>query len=238
MSALSPKYDDPLDRSDDHTFLDAQTGRLLGSFPDRKLTPAHRTGLWMILQTVYPECCATQVIGGVHPARALRMARYYVRALQPPSFKAFSTVTTRAAKTAPFARPLARRFYHSLLPFVQKAFRKVEELDLGKADYDTKQVATELVKELTQRLKDRFPELAGSWPRLVTTELFLDHRRDMIRPHEAARLLATRVAGLGDKSQVQLERDLSPPPHASWRIPEWETPEATAVAEQLPSLPS
>ena len=47
MSTLSPKYDDPLDHSDDATFLDAQTGRLLGSFPDKKLTPAHRTGLWM-----------------------------------------------------------------------------------------------------------------------------------------------------------------------------------------------
>lgn len=100
----------------------------------------------------------------------------------------------------------------------------------------------ELVKELTQRLKDRFPESARSWPRLVTTGLFLkdqkkskalNNQKDMVRPYEAARLLATQLVGFNPKSQIQLERDLRPPAHASWRIPEWETPEAAALAKQI-----
>lgn len=105
----------------------------------------------------------------------------------------------------------------------------------------------ELVKELTQRLKDPFQAFAGSWPRLVTTGLFLkdqkkskalNNQKDMVRPYEAARLLAAQLVGLVPKSQVQLERDLRPPAYASWRIPEWESPEAKALAEQIFPLPS
>jgi len=238
MSSLPPKYDNPVDLSDDHTFLEAQTGRLLGSVPDRNLTPAHRKGLWMLLRTVYPQCYIAQVIGGVHPARARRMARCYFRALQPPSFRVFSTVTARAAKTAPPARPLARSFYRSSLPIVQEAFRQVRELDLEKGGDSAQQATIQLAERLTERLKDRFPELADSWPRLVTTDLFLNDRGDMARPYETARLLAARLAGFRSKSLVQLERDFKTPVHAAWRIPEWESPEAAALAQKLLQLPS
>lgn len=235
MSALSPKYDDPLDRSDNHTFLQAQTARLLGSFPDRTLrvTPAHRTGLWRLLQTVYAECFAAQVpirviLPPAYMHRFDRIARYYTRALQPPSFRAFSAVTTRTAGIPPQTLVRYRKLYRSILPAVREAIKMADTTSLS-----AKEIADAMAEDLIKRLSEQPLRLGRDWwKRHVQPDLFL-RKKTFSKPYQAARLLAARLAGLDDRSQVQLERYLKAPSHAPWRIPEWETPEATALAEQI-----
>lgn len=244
MSTLSPKYDDPFDRADDATFLHAQFGRLLGRFPDKRLTPTHRKGLWLLLWTLYPECWATVVERNIPEASACRLARYYVRALQP-SFRAFATVTTRAAACSPPTQALAQRLYRSILPIVQGAFRAVRALDLGSAGYTTEEEAGELVTALTPGVEARFRELLEVEVRrgvlkrdlILTRDLVLDGK-NLVSASEAARRLIAGLVHLPPKSPRQRQRDLRPQASPSWRVPEWETPEAAALAEQLSLLPS
>lgn len=214
---------------EDDTFLAVQTVRLLDLFPDKTLKPAHRQGLNHILVVVYNMWILLQQ--GVPSAQRVRSAQAYINSLQPRSFGDFSVVTTRAARVVPVAVLIFPNYYSAFLPMVQSVFRQVRELDLESAGDNDQEIATHLAEGLRSQFRARSP--AGKVQSVVSADLFLNDQGQICHPYEATRLLAARLAGLGDKSQVQLERYLKAARQTAWRVPEWETPDATALAEQL-----
>lgn len=226
---LTPHY-----TTDDRTFLDAQTARLFGLFPpDKPFTPQHRLGMWFLLHPVYAECVGTQVLAGTPLKRAVHLARAYIEKLRPPSSLAFSKVTTRAARRPPQTISLFQGVYRVILPVVQAAVRELQE---GVWSTNKEQAAC-LVKDLPRRLREQHPDLGDPWVHVVSEDVFRS-RGKLVKPYCAARLLAARIVGIGDQSQVQLERYLRPVRKIWWRIPEWETAEAAAIAQQMAHLPS
>jgi hypothetical protein len=101
------------------------------------------------------------------------------------------------------------------------------------AEASAKQRASALVLELPHAM----PLFRGFVDQAVTPDIFLTGRKGDYRlrsPYESARLLTARLVGLGDMSQIQLERLLKRSPGAKWRVREWETVESRTFADSLP----
>jgi hypothetical protein len=183
------------------------------------------------------QVCRNETIAVDEAARATRS---YLLALRPPSVAVFAKTVNAFRRHTKATATLYRGLYKTLLPIIKAVLREFTEFDLERTE-EGRDPAQYLARELQGRLTARGADLKGWMPRAggqVRPDIFSDRGRAALRrPHEIARILAARTAGIskprGDLREAQLERLLKSPTSPTWRIAEWETEEARRIAEAI-----
>ena len=209
--------------------------RLLWAFPEKKVNAEHRYRLDGLISEVVLEGAADQVLRKVPPRTAFRQMLAYVRDLRPLSFRLFLK-TVRESWGRPNLRMYRPLYREVLLPVVRAARRHFTEYSL-----ELTEEGRDSAGYLTNNIRERLAQfdihtVPGSLAHLaipnVTPDL-MDRRSFEIAKIVAARSLGLSRARGKDLSVVELDRLLKKSARITWRIPEWETPQARRTAEAI-----
>ncbi len=222
--------------------------RLVWAFPSKKVSDTERYWVKSLLTQVYVSCWGELVDRKIPSERAARLAWRYIGALRPRTFRSLLKVARGTPRRG--AIQMFRPFYKAVVyPAVKQA---LQALGVSRGERPNSEQLEALAHAVRQHLADhgrRTPRdmeaslarsAASEWKTpgegptsYVTPDLFHDSGQ-LRRPSDIALALTARVLTLGSSpGKTQFERLWRQASRPSWRVPEWETPEALAVVRQI-----